>query len=107
MHVQRELKENRETWSFLMAEPSLLKCKSLAMAEILHGEGVLLSKRLRLAAKEGVDAIDDEDESFRNLVSTRRALVGGAKEPAAKVDAITGMRRGLLRVYRERGFGFG
>lgn len=99
-----------------MAKPSLLKCNSLAMAEILQGEGVLLSKRLRLAAKEEVEATEEEEESFWNLASTRpgRALVGGAKEPAAKVDAIIFnsnslfcLERGGLRVYRERGFGFG
>lgn len=75
-----------------MAEPSLLKCKSLAMADI-RGEGVLVvSNRLRLAAaKEEREVIAEEDESFWNLLSKRR-VVGGAKEPAenmaANVDAI-------------------
>lgn len=76
-----------------MAEPSLLKCNSLAMAYIL-GEGVLvLSKRLRLAAaKEEREEIEEDDDSLWNLLS-KRGAAGGAKEPAedmaANVDAIT------------------
>ena len=71
-----------------MVEPSLLKCSSLAMAEIL-GEGVLLTKFCLLMKEH--EEMEDDDDNFWNFMSVTR-LLGAANEPAddiaANVDAI-------------------
>ena len=84
-----------------MAEPSLLKCNSLAIAEIL-GEGVLLAA-LCLLAKEN-EEIEEDDDSLWNLLSATRPL-GAAKEPAddiaANVDAIYSLQQ-LQQIPKEK-----
>lgn len=72
-----------------MAEPSLLKCNSLAMAQIL-GARVLLIATFCLLEREN-EEIEARDDKLSNFLSTTRPL-GAAKEPtevmAANVDAI-------------------
>lgn len=62
-----------------MAEPSLLKCNSLAMADIL-GQGVFLRTLWRLTKEH--DEIDDDDDSLLGAASD------AADDMPAYVDAI-------------------
>lgn len=82
-----------------MAEPSLLKCSSLAMAEIL-GEGVLLTTFCLLAKEH--EEMEEDDDSFWNFLSATRPL-GAANEPAddmaANVDAIYSLSLIICQFY--------